>query len=76
MSFAAFNPKAAYRFFVVVTARDQYAIQALEAGAIDYLLKPVSHERLALSIDRAVRFGGRRDAIVEQLTSLKQMAAS
>src|SRR5713101_1341632 len=30
---------------VIVTAYDQFAIQAFEAGAIDYLLKPVGQER-------------------------------
>ena len=38
---------------VIVTAYDQYAIQAFEAGAIDYLLKPVSTARLQKTIDRA-----------------------
>jgi DNA-binding LytR/AlgR family response regulator len=32
---------------VFVTAFDQYAIEAFEAEAIDYLLKPVTDERLA-----------------------------
>jgi two-component system LytT family response regulator len=37
---------------VFVTAYDEYAIRAFEVNAIDYLLKPVSAERLALSVDR------------------------
>ena len=32
---------------VFVTAHDQYAIQAFEINAIDYLLKPVTEERFA-----------------------------
>jgi DNA-binding LytR/AlgR family response regulator len=40
---------------VIVTAWDQYAIQAFEAGAVDYLLKPVSRERLIEAVDRARR---------------------
>ena len=38
---------------VIVTAYDQYALQAFEAGAIDYLLKPIGGERLAKAVDRA-----------------------
>ncbi len=37
---------------VFVTAYDEYAIQAFDAGAVDYLLKPVTDERLALAIGR------------------------
>jgi DNA-binding LytR/AlgR family response regulator len=37
---------------VFVTAYDQYAIQAFEAGAVDYLLKPATDERLAVTIER------------------------
>lgn len=37
---------------VFVTAYDEYAIEAFEAGAVDYLLKPATDERLALAIDR------------------------
>ncbi len=38
---------------VIVTAFDQHAIQAFEAGAIDYLLKPVSEVRLQKAVERA-----------------------
>jgi DNA-binding LytR/AlgR family response regulator len=37
---------------VFVTAYDQYAIDAFERGAIDYLLKPVAPERLAATVQR------------------------
>ena len=37
---------------VFVTAYDQYAIDAFERGAVDYLLKPVSRERLAGTVGR------------------------
>lgn len=37
---------------VFVTAFDQYAIQAFEIRAIDYLLKPVDEERLAETLAR------------------------
>jgi two-component system, LytTR family, response regulator len=38
---------------VIVTAFDQHAIEAFEAGAVDYLLKPVSDERLRSAVERA-----------------------
>ncbi len=38
---------------IIVTAYDRYAIQAFEAGAVDYLLKPVHSDRLKKAIERA-----------------------
>src|SRR5262249_38939140 len=38
---------------VLVTAYDQHAIQAFEANALDYLLKPYSDERLEATLARA-----------------------
>ncbi len=38
---------------VFVTAWSDHAVRAFEAGAIDYLLKPVDGERLARALDRA-----------------------
>lgn len=40
---------------VFTTAYDQYAIDAFERGAIDYLLKPIAAERLAATIERLKR---------------------
>jgi len=38
---------------VFVTAYDQYALQAFEAGALDYLLKPYNNARFARALQRA-----------------------
>jgi two-component system LytT family response regulator len=38
---------------VFVTAYDQYALRAFEAGALDYLLKPFDDGRFGLALDRA-----------------------
>jgi two-component system LytT family response regulator len=38
---------------VFVTAYDQYALRAFEAGALDYLLKPFDDARFDLAVDRA-----------------------
>jgi DNA-binding LytR/AlgR family response regulator len=56
---------------VFVTAYDQYAVEAFERGAIDYVLKPFNDERLSLTVERLKeRLGGppaSLDALVEQL---------
>jgi two-component system, LytTR family, response regulator len=57
---------------VIVTAWDHYAIQAFESGAIDYLLKPVSQERLAVAVDRARRASKRETA--EQVARIQEIA--
>jgi len=43
---------------IFVTAYDEFAIRAFEVHAVDYLLKPVSAERLQMALDR-VRGRGR-----------------
>lgn len=40
---------------VFVTAYDQYALKAFEAGALDYLLKPFDNARFRQALDRAKR---------------------
>lgn len=43
---------------VFITAYDEFAIKAFEAGAVDYLLKPVDAERLTLTVERVRRRQG------------------
>jgi two-component system LytT family response regulator len=38
---------------VFVTAYDEHALRAFDAGALDYLLKPFDNARFALALDRA-----------------------
>ena len=44
---------------VIVTAFDRHAVQAFEAGAVDYLLKPVDEARLRTAVERARGMRGR-----------------
>jgi two-component system LytT family response regulator/two-component system response regulator LytT len=43
-------------YFVMATAFDQYAVEAFRLEALDYVLKPVEKDRVALSLERARRF--------------------
>jgi DNA-binding LytR/AlgR family response regulator len=58
---------------VFTTAYDSHAVAAFEAGAVDYLLKPVSAERLAQAVGRLAERLARQtpppalDQLVEQL---------
>jgi two-component system, LytTR family, response regulator len=45
--------KGALPLVAFVTAFDDYAVEAFELNAVDYLLKPVQKERLTATIDRA-----------------------
>ena len=49
----AFEPRPAVVF---CTAYDEHALSAFDAAAIDYLMKPVRAERLAVALERARTF--------------------
>jgi DNA-binding LytR/AlgR family response regulator len=59
---------------IIVTAFDQHAIQAFEAGAIDYLLKPVSEARLLKALDRAKGLLNRPLEIANQVADLASVS--
>jgi len=58
---------------VFVTAYDEYAVQAFERGAVDYVLKPFDERRLAITVERLKeRLGAKPpalDALVESLAA-------
>jgi len=59
---------------VIVTAYDEYAIEAFKAGAIDYLLKPVGQERLAQAVDGVRRTISKKPEVAENLARLQEIA--
>jgi DNA-binding LytR/AlgR family response regulator len=70
---------------VFVTAYEQYAVQAFEQGAIDYLVKPFDEDRLAATVQRlrerlqpATAFADTTtEAVLDQLAAeLRSRAAS
>jgi DNA-binding LytR/AlgR family response regulator len=73
-----------FPLIVFVTAYDQYALQAFERAAVDYVLKPVQRERLAQTCARLQAALGQRaqrapagdslEGVMQQLRSL--MAAA
>ncbi len=68
---------------VFTTAHDEYALRAFEASAVDYLLKPIQQDRLALAIERAEKMadgdGAKRDGedrLADLLEYLDRQAGS
>jgi DNA-binding LytR/AlgR family response regulator len=57
---------------VIVTAFDQHAIEALEAGAIDYVLKPAGEGRLAQCVERARRLKLNPPEVAAQLRTIEE----
>ncbi|MFX5393192.1 response regulator, partial [Acinetobacter baumannii] len=66
---AAATAESPHTQVVFVTAYDQYAIDAFERGAIDYLLKPIAPQRLEATVQRlqSRAGGGDRAAAIAAL---------
>lgn len=72
-----------FPMLVFVTAHDEYALQAFEAQAVDYVLKPVRTDRLAQTVARLQQHWQQRlaqpavawDLVLQQLRGLLQAPA-
>jgi DNA-binding LytR/AlgR family response regulator len=61
---------------VFVTAYDQYAVEAFERGAVDYLLKPTEPERLRVTVDRLKeRLGKPKEAVNDNVAAMLSQIA-
>ncbi|MTI23185.1 response regulator transcription factor [Fulvivirga sp. RKSG066] len=59
-------------YVIFTTAYDQYAIQAFDKNAIDYILKPLDEERFKLAIKRATsRIRADKSNVEELIMSMK-----
>lgn len=51
---------------IFVTAFDQYAVEAFEAQAVDYILKPIDEDRLFEAVERARNHASQEGAISDK----------
>jgi two-component system, LytTR family, response regulator len=58
-------------YVIFITGYDQYALEAFDANALAYLLKPLEADRLAQAVDRAVRLHN-SNSQAEQRQTLEQ----
>ncbi len=61
---------------VFVTAHDEFAVQAFEHAAVDYLLKPVTAERLAQALARLTSADPPTEALLRDLLARLQPAGA
>lgn len=69
---------------VFITAYDQYAVEAFENEAVDYILKPITEERLAKTVGRLKKYikgassalPGMSDTLARVLAALKEKEAT
>jgi two-component system, LytTR family, response regulator len=57
---------------IFTTAYEEYALNALKANAIDYLLKPINHLELCEAVDKAIQYRELRHTRSEILSIYKE----
>jgi two-component system LytT family response regulator/two-component system response regulator LytT len=65
--------KARLPHFVFVTAYDQYAVQAFEVSAVDYVLKPIARSRLERAMEKVRRVMEATESTQEKLNRLMKL---
>ena len=71
-------PKEEIPQIVFVTAYDQYAVEAFEVNAVDYVLKPIEEDRLSRALERvreklgSEHIAAQREQLLEAVADLTQ----
>ncbi|MBL8264807.1 LytR/AlgR family response regulator transcription factor [Steroidobacter sp.] len=69
-------PQESMPLVIFVTAYDRYALDAFEAQAIDYLLKPINDVRFVQALDRVRGYWQQRNALHQQEQLMKLLATT
>jgi two-component system LytT family response regulator len=69
-------PHDALPMIVFVTAFDRFALEAFEAQALDYLLKPINDTRFTQALERVRSFWRQRSAIAQRDKLMQLIAAT
>ncbi|HEX8998532.1 MAG TPA: LytTR family DNA-binding domain-containing protein [Blastocatellia bacterium] len=69
----ALPPDAVPPLVIFATAFDQYALDAFEANAVSYLLKPINRERLAQAVERACKLKASEPQIAAEHERIRQL---
>lgn len=67
-------PHESMPLVVFVTAFDRYALDAFEAHALDYLLKPINDERFRQALNRVREHWEQRRAVIQREQLMKLLA--
>lgn len=70
----ALPPNLPLPLIIFATAYDQYALDAFEANAVSYLLKPVNRDRLAQAIERACKLKANEAQTAAEHERIRQLA--